>query len=199
MGWRAALQHHFPPAGNRKKKGALRDSEAQDFLRALTAPPLPGNPGKHAGQSEVTEGGRWETPPHALTSRAEGWNPDGQSEAVCGGGLAGAKSDREFRRSLRGARAPKPRPWGGFLGCQTSAGSRSARYGVPSSVYSASKKGKGEIHFVTELGTRLHRPLWVTADSFFLGELTRRAGEDGRGALLELGNLTINSLTPGYT
>lgn len=97
------------------------------------------------------------------------------------------------------ARAPKPRPRGGFLGCQTSAGARGAGCGVPSSVYPASEKGKGEIHFVTELETRLHRPLWVTADSLFLGEPTRRAGEAGKGALLGLGNLTLNSLTPGYT
>lgn len=64
------------------------------------------------------------------------------------------------------------------------------------------KKRKGEIHFVTELGTRLRRPLRVTVDSLPLGELIRRAGvggKDGRGALLGLESLTINSLTPGYT
>lgn len=35
---------------------------------------------------------------------------------------------------------------------------------------------KGEIHFVTDLGTGLRRPLWVTADSLLFGELTEEQG-----------------------
>lgn len=114
-------------------------------------------------------------------SRARSWT--GNSE----GGVCAARA-RPSRALGAASLAVKPRRDRGAHGTES----------LPQFIPRA-KKGKGEIHFVTELGTRLHRPLWVTADLFFLGELTRRAGEDGRGALLELGNLTINSLTPGYT
>lgn len=67
-----------------------------------------------------------------------------QKQSV-GGRLAGAKSDpgipkEEFARGAR-ARAPKPRPRGGFFGCQTAAGAQGAECGVSSSVYPASGKG----------------------------------------------------------
>lgn len=104
----------------------------------------------------------------------------------CGGGVCAA-------------RAPKPRPPGGFLAVKPRR-ERGAQ-GVESlpQFTPPAEKGKGEIHLAAELGTCLRRPLWVTADPLPWGIWPRERGKDRRGALPGLRSLTSSFPAPGYT